>query len=190
VLVVVEDRNLHAVAQFSLDVEAVRCLDVLEVDATKSGFERGNDLDQLVRVLLVDLNVEDIDTRELLEQHALAFHHRLGRQRADVTQTQHGGAVGDDGHQVAAAGVLEGVDRVGHDLFAGGGHAGRIGQRQVPLIGQLLGGGDGHLPGRGELVVLERGAAQFGPFGLGGVVGVHAVVSGSKFCIAEIGCTL
>jgi hypothetical protein len=50
VLVVVEDRDLHALAQLALDVEAVRRLDVLEVDAAEGGLERGDDVDQLVEV--------------------------------------------------------------------------------------------------------------------------------------------
>jgi hypothetical protein len=93
VLVVMKDGDLHALAQLALDVEAVRRLDVLEVDAAERGLQRGNDLDQLVRVFLVDLDVEHVDTRELLEQDALAFHHRLAGQRADIAQPQHGRAV-------------------------------------------------------------------------------------------------
>jgi hypothetical protein len=94
VLVVVEDRDLHALAQLALDVEALGRLDVFEVDAAEGGLQRGDDVDQLVGVALVDLDVEHVDAGELLEQHALAFHHRLAGQRADVAQAQHGGAVG------------------------------------------------------------------------------------------------
>ena len=59
----------------------------------------------LSRVALVDLDVEHVDAGELLEQHRLAFHHRLGGERADVAQAQHRGAVGDHADQVAARGV-------------------------------------------------------------------------------------
>ena len=118
VLVVVEDRDLHALAQLALDVEALRRLDVFEVDAAERRLERGDDVDQLVRVGLVDLDVEHVDAGELLEQHALAFHHRLRRQRADIAQAQHRGAVGDHADQVAARGVAGGVGRVVDDFFA------------------------------------------------------------------------
>ena len=104
VLVVVEDRDLHALAQLPLDVEALGRLDVLEVDAAEGRLERGDDVDQLVGVALVDLDVEHVDAGELLEQHRLAFHHRLGGERADVAQAQHRGAVGDHADQVAARG--------------------------------------------------------------------------------------
>ena len=83
---------------------------------------------------LVDFDVEDVDAGEFLEQHALAFHHRLGGQRADIAQAQHGGAVGDDGHQVAARRVFIGVGRIDDDFFARRRHARRVGQRQVALV--------------------------------------------------------
>jgi hypothetical protein len=57
----------------------------------------------------VHLDVEAVDVGEFLEQNRLALHHRLGGQRADIAQPQHGGAVGDHGHEVAARGVAAGV---------------------------------------------------------------------------------
>jgi hypothetical protein len=50
VLVVVEDRDLHALAQLALDVEALGRLDVFQVDAAEGRLQRGDDVDQLVRV--------------------------------------------------------------------------------------------------------------------------------------------
>ena len=67
--------------------------------------------------------IEHVDPGEFLEQHRLAFHHRLGGKGTDVAQAQHGGTVGDHRHQVAACGVAEGIRRVGDDLLAGRGHA-------------------------------------------------------------------
>ena len=162
VLVVVEDGNVHPLAQLALDVKAVRGLDVFQVHAAESGLQRGDDVHQPVRVFLVDFDVEHIDAGELFEQHALALHHRLGRQRADVAQAQHRRAVGDDGDQVAARRVLEGMDRIGHDFLARRGHPGGISQCQVALVGQLLGRRHRHLAGGGKFVVLEGGAAQLG----------------------------
>jgi hypothetical protein len=175
VLVVVEDRDVHALAQLLLDVEALGRLDVLEVDAAQRGLQRGDDVDQLVGVALGQLDVEHVDAGELLEQAALAFHHRLAGQRADVAQAQHRGAVGDDAHQVGARGVLGGQRRVLLDRQAGVGHAGRIGQRQVALVGQRLGRRDRDLAARGRTVVFERGVAQ-GLFGRR-QLGLHGVSS-------------
>ena len=155
-----EHRDLHALAQLALDLETLRRLDVFEIDAAEGGLERGDDVDQLVRVALVDLDVEHVDAGELLEQHRLAFHHRLGRQRADRAQAQHRRAVGDHGDQVAARGVAKRVERIGRDLFAGGGDARRVGQRQIALIGELLGRDDREFSGRGQLVIVQGGLAQ------------------------------
>ena len=102
VLVVVKDGDFHALAQFFFDVKTFRRLDVFQIDAAQRGFERGDDVDEFVRVVLVQFNVEDIDVGEFFEQAALAFHHRLGRQRANVAQPQHCRAVGDHGDQIAA----------------------------------------------------------------------------------------
>jgi len=160
VLVVVEDRDLHALAQFALDVEALRRLDVFQVHAAEGRFQRSDDVDQFIRVVLGDFDVEDVDRGELLEQHALTFHDRLRGQRADVTQAEDGGAVRDHGHQVAARSVLVRGRRVLDDFLARRRDAGRIGQRQVTLVQQALGRGDGDLAGTGKLVVFERCSTQ------------------------------
>jgi len=49
----------------------------------------------------------------------------------DVAQTEHGGAVGDHGNEVAAVGVVPHFLHVILDFETGIGHAGRIGQREV-----------------------------------------------------------
>ncbi|MND99429.1 hypothetical protein D3C80_918140 [compost metagenome] len=50
VLIVVEHRDLHALAQFLLDVETLRRFDVFQVNAAEGRLQRGDDVDQLVRV--------------------------------------------------------------------------------------------------------------------------------------------
>ena len=111
VLVVVEDRNVHQLAQALLDDEAFRRLDVLEVDAAEGGPRIAHAVDELVDVLGVDLEVDAVDVGEALEQHRLAFHHRLGGERAEVAQAQHRGAVGDHRDEVALGGVVVGQRR-------------------------------------------------------------------------------
>jgi hypothetical protein len=155
-LVVVEHRDLHPLAQRALDDEALGRLDVFEVDGAEGGLERGDDFDQLLRVALVELDVEAVDAGELLEQHRLAFHHRLRRERADGAQAEHRGAVADHGDQVGARGVEHHGRRIAHDLLAGRGDAGRIGEREVALVGELLGRRHRNLAGRAAPVIFER----------------------------------
>ena len=83
-LVVVEDRNLHGLAQSLLDVETLRGLDVFEIDSAESGFEQLADFDDLIGIVGVDFDVEDIHVGEALEQDGFPFHDRLARQRADI----------------------------------------------------------------------------------------------------------
>jgi hypothetical protein len=123
-LVVVEDRNVHALAQFLLNVEALGRFDVFEVDAAKGGLHRRDDVNQFVGIVFVEFNVKHIDARKLFEQTALALHHRLARQGANIAQTQHGGAIGDHAHQVATAGVFVRGLRVFFNFQAGIGHTG------------------------------------------------------------------
>jgi hypothetical protein len=71
VLIIVEYRNLHPFAQFSLDIKAIGCLDVFKVDAPKGWLHGGDDVHQPVKImLLVDLDIEHVNTCELLEQNA------------------------------------------------------------------------------------------------------------------------
>ena len=109
VLVVVEHRDVEQLAQPLLDDEALRRLDVLEVDAAPALAEELDAIDELVGILGGDLEVDGIDVGEALEQHRLAFHHRLGGQRAEVAEAEDGGAVGDDGDEVALGGVVVGL---------------------------------------------------------------------------------
>jgi len=139
VLVVVEHGDAHAVAEVLLDDEAVRRLDVLEVDGTEGRLQGGDDVGQAPGVLLVDFDVENVDAGELLEQYRLALHHRLGGQRADVAKAEDGGAVGDDGDEIAADRRLPRRRRIGGDVLAGRGNPGRIGECQVPLGAERFG---------------------------------------------------
>ena len=92
-LVVVEHRDLHALLQLRLDLEAFRSLDVLEIDAAEGRLQRSHGLDHALDGVGGDLDVEHVDAGEFLEQDRLAFHDRLGSQRADIAEPEHRGAV-------------------------------------------------------------------------------------------------
>ena len=157
VLVVVENGDVAAFAKFFLDVEAFRCFDVFEIDAAEGGFQRCDDLNQFAGIGFVDFDVEYVDVGKFFEQYAFAFHHGFACQRADVAQTQNRGTVGNDGHEIAFGGVFVGVQRIGVDFHARCGHARRIGQRQVVLSAQRLGGRDLDFAGIGVFVKAQCG---------------------------------
>ena len=147
VLVVVHHGDVQLLFQPTLDFKALRRLDVLEVDAAEGGCNRLDCRDELLGVLLVDFDVEHVDAGVYLEEQSLALHHRLAAERADVAQTEHRRAVGDDCHEIAFVRIV--VRRVGVllDFETGLGDARRIGERQVGLRTVGFGGNYFNLSG-------------------------------------------
>ena len=74
VLIVMEDRNVHELAQAVLYDEAVRRLDVLKIDATECGAEIADRADELIDVARIDLEIDRIDIGKPLEENRFAFH--------------------------------------------------------------------------------------------------------------------
>ena len=132
-LIVMEDRDLHGLAQRLFDVEALGRFDVFEVDAAKSGLEQLAELDDLVRVVRIHFEIEHVDIGEAFEQNTLAFHDWLASERADVAQSEHGGAVAHDRHQIAARGVLVSVMWVLLNFQAGVRYSRGVGQAEIAL---------------------------------------------------------
>jgi predicted GNAT family acetyltransferase len=142
VLVVVEDRDVEALAQPGLDLEAARGRDVLEVDAAEAGGDHLHGLDDLVGVLAGQADRPGVDVGEPLEERRLALHHRQRGAGADVAQAEHRGAVGHHGHAVAldrqpahVVGVVG--QRLAHPADPGG-----VGHREVVAGAQRHLGGD------------------------------------------------
>ena len=138
VLVVVHHGYVERALQPLFYVEALRSLDVLQVDASEGGCYALHGFAELLGVFLGHLDVEHVDAAVDLEQQSLALHDGLAAHGTYVAQSQHGGAVGDDGHEVAFVGVAVGVVGVFLNLEAGVGHAWRVGQRQVSLCAVSL----------------------------------------------------
>ena len=169
VLIVVEHRDLHARLQAGLHLEAFRRLDVLEIDAAEGRLQRRHHVDDAVDLLGVDLDVEHVDAGELLEQHRLAFHHRLAGERADVAEPEHRGAVGHHGDEVRPRGERSGFRRIGGDGETGDRDARRVGEREIVLGRERLRRLDGELSGLRQPVIGERARLE-----IVGYVGGHA----------------
>ena len=101
VLVVVEDRDVQALPEPALDLEAARRRDVLQVDAAEAGRDHLDGAHDLVGVLAGQADRPGVDVGEPLEQRGLALHHRQRRTRSDVAEPQHRRAVGDHRDRVA-----------------------------------------------------------------------------------------
>ena len=159
-LVVVEDRDLHALLQPRLDVEAFRRLDVLQIDAAEGRLERRDHLDHPLD-LVASISMSNTSMpANFLNRTALPSITGLDGQRADIAEAEHGGAVGDHGDEVLPRGQLGGLRRIGGDRLAGGGDARRIGEREVVLVAERLGRLDFELSGLAAAVIDERLVAQ------------------------------
>ena len=144
VLVIVEDGDVQLTLQGLFDLEALGAFDVLEVDAAEGGGDGLAGRDDAGCIVGVDADGEGIHAAELLEEHSLALHDRQACLGADVTQTQHGGAVGDDSHHIALEGVLVDVVGVFPDLAAGFGNTGRVSCCQLVAVLDLHLAHDAH----------------------------------------------
>ena len=129
VLVVVEHRDIHFLLEHLFDVEALGGLDVLKVDAAEGGLKGLHHFDDLVGIGEGEVDVIGVHVRERLEEHTLPSMTGLPTRGPMLPS----GAVGNDGHEVAAPGIGIGEGRIVGDGEAGVGDAGGIGHRQVFL---------------------------------------------------------
>jgi hypothetical protein len=155
VLIVVEDGDLHRLPQSFLDVEAVGRANVLEIDAADCRFEELAEADYVVGILGAHLEIEDVEISELLEEISFAFHHRLAGERADVSKSEDSGAVSDYSNEVALGRIPVGILRVGFDLEAGKRYSRRVGECEIALIIERLGGDYRDFAGSSRRVVVE-----------------------------------
>ena len=146
VLVVMEDRDVHPLAQRLLDDEAFGRLDVLEVDAAEGRLHQLDRVDEAVHVLGLQLDIDRVDVGEALEENRLAFHHRLAGERAEIAHAEDRGAVRDHRDEVPLGGIVVDGGGIVVDRLHRHRDAGRIGERQVALRGHRLGGDDLDLP--------------------------------------------
>ncbi len=133
-----ENGDVHARTKPLLDLEALGRLDVLKVDAAEGRLQGRDHINELLDIRLVHLDVEHVDVGKLLEQDALAFHHRLGGERTDRTETEDGRSVGDHGHEVPPHREFRRAGGIFRNREGRLGDPGGIGPGQVALVGQRL----------------------------------------------------
>ena len=132
-----EHRDGQPLLQLLFNFKAAGGGDVLQVNAPEAQADELDGADDFIRVFGIDAEGNGVHVGKFLKQGALPFHHRHGCFRADVPQSQHRRAVGNDRHQVAPAGKVVHLAVVLGNLHAGRCHAGGVGN------GELLFGFDG-----------------------------------------------
>ena len=134
-LVIVEDRDFHALAQLLLDIEALRRFNIFEVNAAEGGLQAGNNFYQLIWIVFTDLQIEHIDVGKFLEENTLALHDRLCRQRADISQAQHRCTISNHAHEIGSGSERGHLFRFGNDFLTSRRNPWRIGHGEVILVG-------------------------------------------------------
>ena len=130
-LVVVEDRYVERLAQPRFDLEAARSRNVLEVDATETRGDRRDRAHDLIWIGGRKADRPRVDAAELLEQNRLALHHRQSRLRADVSESEHRRAVGDDRDGVFLGGQTPDALGIVGNCAADARNARRVGHREI-----------------------------------------------------------
>ena len=120
--------DIEVLLQTLLDIEAFRSLDVFKVNTAKSRCDTLYCLTEFYGILLVDFDIEDIDSAVNLEEQTFAFHYGLTAHGTNITKSEHGGTIRDNGHQIAFVRIAVGIIRVGLNFQTRICHAWRVGQ--------------------------------------------------------------
>ncbi len=115
VLVIMKYRDIQTLPQNSLNLKTARCGDIFKIDAAKGRRNTGHRIDKSLGRCGINFDIEHIDIRKFLEQHALALHDRLAGQGTDIAQPQHSTAIRDHRHQIALGSITIGVFFVNRD---------------------------------------------------------------------------
>ena len=99
-LVIMHHRDVEGLLQTLFDVEALRRLDILQVDTTESRCNLLNGLAEFLWIFLIDFDIENIHSTINLEQQSFTFHYWLTAHRADVAKSEHSSTVTDHSYQV------------------------------------------------------------------------------------------
>ena len=154
-LVVVEDWNLHGLAERFLDLKAIGCLDIFQIDSAECGLEQLAELDDFFGIVAVHLDIKHVHVGKALEENGFAFHDGLAGKGSDVAEPEDRRSVAEYSYQVATARVFERVLRILLDLKAGLGYSRRISQAEVALRSTRFGRCDFNLSGARPIVVIE-----------------------------------
>ena len=132
-LIVVEHGNVQCFDEPLLDLEAPGRRNILQIDTAEARCYQLHRPHDLLRVLGVQADGVGIYAAEALKETRLPLHHRQGRLRADIPQTQHRRSVGNDGHSISLARISVYLLPILCDLQARLRYPRRIRQRQIML---------------------------------------------------------
>ena len=139
-LIIVHHRNIEGALQAFLDIEALRGLNVLKVDAAKGWRNTLYSLTELLRVFLINFDVKYVYATVNLEKQALPFHYWLTTHGSNITESQHSCSVRNDCHKITLIRIFISIVRILLNLKTRISHTWRISQRKICLSTISLGG--------------------------------------------------
>ena len=155
-LVIMHDRNVHPLLERLFNDETFRGGNVFQIDAAKARLHQSDGIDEGFGVFRVQFEVDRIDVGEALEEDGLAFHHRLGGERAQIAHAENGGAIGDHSDKIAFGRIVIGCGGVIRDGLYRHGNTRRISKAQIALGRHWLGGDDLDFSGPPCRVIVKR----------------------------------
>ena len=160
-LVVMEHRDLHALLEPVLDVEAFRRLEVLQIDAAEGRLQRGDHRRPRDRPSCASISMSNTSMpANFLNRTALPSITGLPASGPILPRPSTAVPFDTTATRLARAVSSAACGRIGDDRLAGGRHARRIGERQVALVAERLGRLDLQLSGLRRAVIDQRAGAQ------------------------------
>ena len=104
VLIIVENRNIGALLELSLNLETAGSRYILQVNPSERAGDQRDSSDKLIDIFGLDAEREGIHIAERFEQDTLAFHDRHTCFGTDIAKTQHRGTVRDDSTYIMPSG--------------------------------------------------------------------------------------
>ena len=154
-LVIVENGDITALFQPSLNFKAAGRRDILQIHAAKAAGKQGHRIDDVLHLFAADAQRDGVHVAKGLEEDALALHHRHTGLRSNISKPQHSGAVCHYCHSVPPAGQIIAFIDILLDLQTRLGYARRVGKRQGLLI--IYGGSGGHFQFAAPLAMQPQG---------------------------------
>ena len=97
-LIVMKNRNFHRLLKCFLNVKTFRSFNILEINTAKRRFKQLHRFYDFISVQSIEFQIKYIDIGKAFKENSLALHNRFACQRADVSESEHRGAVGNNGH--------------------------------------------------------------------------------------------
>ena len=85
--IIVENRDIEHFLKRFFDQEAFRRFDILKIDAAERVPDRGDGVNEPLRIGRVYLDIEHVDAGELLKENAFSLHDRFRGKRAATAQS-------------------------------------------------------------------------------------------------------